>query len=166
VKAAYAAIPTFAKLLAGESVKGMVEALLERSANVVGGDATRYSGETYWHVDVQQWILPIVKFVIYLDPIDGHNIFSYLPCSQHFPEGSRAPEQLSRIVQRVSLPECPVHEIAFRGGDAIVFNPRVAHAVLSKTARRQLAVLFASVPRNAVEAADLKQLLMMNAMVA
>jgi ectoine hydroxylase-related dioxygenase (phytanoyl-CoA dioxygenase family) len=129
----------------------------------VCGDATRYVGITHWHSDVLDWTIPTIKLVVYLDPELGGNRFLYVPCSHLLPADLRRAPGTLEILEHPEADCRPVFRVTFQRGDAIIFDPRILHAVASECERRQ--IIFTAVPDSPAERSDLARLMLMNTTV-
>lgn len=161
---ALAQMPSLGAYVSENGLDTIAARVLGRPVHPVCGDATRYAGQTYWHYDVEEWTLPMVKLAIYLDPDKGSVDFNYIPGSHLLSISDRLQIiERTRGAPSVAQPVALSHPIS--RGALIWFDPRLLHAVEHEDERRQISIIFTAVPANAEERADLGRLLLMNSAI-
>ena len=136
----------------------LAETLLGRPVLPSYAEASVYFGPTPWHLDSGS-LVGSVRFILYLDPLEGPaGALLFLPGSHH-PEYRMAYQSLldSLVVTDESsmvetMDQMPTHVLVSRPGDLLVLDERVWHCSRAVRRRRQWGMTYVTAPRTPREA--------------
>ena len=118
-------------LLDHPKVLEVLESLLGKGFNYVGGDGNYYTGDTGWHCDGAHQVGLYAKFHLYLDPLTRDTgCIRVIPGSHLFGEWRDHVEKIHRSNDVLGIDGCDVPCIAIetQPGDVVVFNHNIYHA--------------------------------------
>lgn len=151
---------------------GVAEQIYGEDVVGVFCNANRYSGNsTEWHPDVENIHFHGIKFLIYLQPVDGESgALRVIPGSHKNPLHDklleiklRGPDSPYLNASGYEINDIPAHICNSEPGDVIAFDFRLWHAAWSGTTDRRMCSLnYYKNPKKAEEIAAAKELAVIN----